>query len=177
MDHYPAFWAGRLPLFGGVKCLVLHTALAASTLERGGIMKLRSIALALPFCMSLVSTPLVSTSYAEEGGTGDAYSKVVKQLRLTPMQRRRLVPVLRAEGVKLQSIKNNQSLSESQKSRRLRAVQNRSNRQLRVILTRSQFQQLQTNRQQRAQLIQAALQAQKNQGKATRSAVPPGPHQ
>jgi hypothetical protein len=140
-------------------------------------MKPRSIALALAFCVSLVSTPLVSTSYAEEGGVGDANSKVVKQLRLTPMQRRRVVPVLRAEGLKIQGIKNNQSLTRSQKLRRLRAVQNRSNRQLRVILTRSQFRQLQANRQQRAQLIQAALQAQKSQGKAARSAVPPGPQQ
>jgi hypothetical protein len=138
-------------------------------------MKPRSIALALAFCVSLVSTPLVSTSYAEEGGVGDANSKVVKQLRLTPMQRRRVVPVLRSEGLKIQGIKNNQSLSRSQKLRRLRAVQNRSNRKLRVILTRSQFQQLRANRQQRAQLIQAALHAQKSQGKAARSAVPPGP--
>ena len=135
----------------------------------------RSIAVALAFCVSLVSTPLVSTSYAEELGVGDANSKVVRPLRLTTMQRRRVVPVLRTEGVKIQGIKNNQSLSRSQKLRRLRAVQNRSNRQLRVILTRSQFRQLQANRQQRVQLIQAALQAKKSQGKAARSAVPPGP--
>ena len=140
-------------------------------------MKPRSIALALAFCVSLVSTPLVSTSYAEEVGVGDANSKAVKQLRLTPMQRRRVVPVLRAEGLKIQGIKNNQSLSRSQKLRRLRAVQNTSNRQLRMILTRSQFQQLKANRQQRVQLIQAALQAKKSQGKAARSAVPPGPQQ
>ena len=137
----------------------------------------RSIAVALAFCVSLVSTPLVSTSYAEELGVGDANSKVVRPLRLTTMQRRRVVPVLRTEGVKIQGIKNNQSLSQSQKSRRIRAVQNRSNRKLRVILTRSQFQQLQSNRQQRAQLMQAALQAKNNQGKAARSAVPPVPRQ
>ena len=137
----------------------------------------RSIAVALAFCVSLVSTPLVSTSYAEELGVGDANSKVVRQLRLTTMQRRRVVPVLRTEGVKIQGIKNNQSLSQSQKSRRIRAVQNRSNRKLRLILTRSQFQQLQSNRQQRAQLMQAALQAKNNQGKAARSAVPPVPRQ
>jgi hypothetical protein len=46
-----------------------------------------------------------------------------------------------------------------------------------MILTRSQFQQLQANRQQRAQLIQAALQTKKSQGKAARSALPPGPQQ
>jgi hypothetical protein len=93
------------------------------------------------------------------------------------MQRRRVVPVLRAEGLKIQGIKNNQSLSRSQKLRRLRAVQNTSNRQLRMILTRSQFQQLKANRQQRAQLIQAALQTKRSQGKAARSALAPGPQQ
>ena len=141
-------------------------------------MKPRSIAVALlAFCVPLVSTPLVSTSYAEEGGVGDANSKVVKQLRLTPMQERRMVPILRTEALKVQGIKNDQSLSKSQKLRRLRAVQNRSNRKLRVILTRSQFRQLQAHRQQRARLMRAAMQAQKSQGSAARSAVPPGPQQ
>jgi hypothetical protein len=149
-----------------------HRSLASVT-AGSGIMKPRSIALALAFCVSLASTPLVFASPADEGGVGADYGKVVKQLRLTPMQRRRVFPVLRAEGLKIQGIKNNQSLSQSQKLRRLRAVQNRSNRHLRVILTRSQFQQLQANRQQRAQLMQAALEAQRNRGRAARSAVPP----
>jgi hypothetical protein len=134
-------------------------------------MKPRSIAAALTFCVSLVSTPLVPTGYAEEGGIGDVYgaSKLAKQLRLTPMQERRLVPVLRAEGLKLQAIKNDQSLSKSQKLRRLRAIQNRSNRNLRVILTRSQFQQLQLHREQRAQLMATAMQGTKAHGSASRS--------
>jgi hypothetical protein len=140
-------------------------------------MKPRSIALALAFCVPLVSTQLVSTSYTGQGRTGDAYRTVIRQLRLTPMQERRVVPVLRAEALKVQGIKDDQSLSKSQKLRRLRAVQNRSNRKLRVILTRSQFQQLQAHRQVRAQLMRAAMQAQKSQGSAARSAVPPGPQQ
>jgi hypothetical protein len=140
-------------------------------------MKPRSVALALAFCVSLVSTQLVSTSYAGQASIGDAHSKVIKQLRLTPMQQRRLIPVLRAEALKVQGIKNDQSLSKSQKLRRLRAVRNRSNRELRVILTRSQFQQLQAHRQQRAQLMRAAMQAQKSQGSAARSAVPTRPQQ
>jgi hypothetical protein len=136
-------------------------------------MKPRSIAVALlAFCVPLVSTPLASPSYAGQGGIGDPCSKVIKPLRLTPMQQRRLVPVLRAEALKVQGIKNDQSLSKSQKLHRLRAVRNRSNRQLRVILTRSQFQQLQAHRQQRAQLMRAAMHAQKSQGSAARSAVP-----
>jgi len=136
-------------------------------------MKPRSIALALAFCVPLVST------YAQpiRQGNEQRLEAVAKQLRLTPMQERRLVPILRAEALKVQGIKNDQSLSNSQQLRRLRAVQNRSNRKLRVILTRSQFRQLQAHRQQRARLMRAAMQAQKSQGSAARSAVPPGPQQ
>jgi len=131
-------------------------------------MKPRSTAAALAFCVSLVSTPVVSTSFAKEQGNVIRIDlPVVKQLRLTPMQERRLVPVLRAERLQIQAIKNDQSLSKSQQLRRLRAVQNRSNRKLRVILTRSQFRQLQVNRQQRAQLM--VMQATKTHGTASRS--------
>ena len=137
-------------------------------------MKPRSIALALAFCVSLVSTAVVSTSFAKEQGNVIRIDlPVVKQLRLTPMQERRLVPVLRTEALKVQGIKNDQSLSRSQKLRRLRAVQNRSNRQLRVILTRSQFQQLQAQRQQQiAQFMQAAKSS-PHRGAAARSSTPP----
>jgi len=85
------------------------------------------------------------------------------------MQERRLVPVLRAERLQIQAINNDQSVSKSQQLRRLRAVQNRSNRKLRVILTRSQFRQLQVNRQQRAQLMAAVMQTTKTHGTASRS--------
>jgi len=133
-------------------------------------MKPRSIALALAFCVSLVSTAVVSTSFAKEQGNVIRIDlPVVKQLRLTPMQERRLVPVLRAERLQIQAINNDQSLSKSQQLRRLRAVQNRSNRKLRVILTRSQFRQLQVNRQQRAQLMAAVMQTTKTHGTASRS--------
>ena len=136
-------------------------------------MKPRDIAIALAFCVPLVSTYAQPIPQARE----QRLEAVAKQLRLTPMQERRVVPVLRAEALKVQGIKDDQSLSKSQKLRRLRAVQNRSNRKLRVILTRSQFQQLQAHRQVRAQLMRAAMQAQKSQGSAARSAVPPGPQQ
>ena len=148
-------------------------------------MKPRGIAMALAFWVSLVSTSLAKESDIGETSSASRISKSqrvvvgrigrVQQVppRLTPMQERRLVPVLRAEALKIQGIKNNQSLSKSHKLRRLRAVQNRSNRKLRVILTRSQFQQLQANRQQRAQLIQAALRTKNSQGNAARSEAPP----
>ena len=136
-------------------------------------MKPRNIAIALAFCVPLASAYAQPVPQARE----QRLVVVAKPLRLTPMQERRVVPVLRAEALKVQGIKNDQSLSKSQKLRRLRAVQNRSNRKLRVILTRSQFQQLQAHHQLRAQLMRAAMQAQKSQGNAARSAVPPGPQQ
>src|SRR5262245_61560997 len=98
-------------------------------------MKPRTIALSLACSVSSVSTSVAK----EQGNCIRIDLPVVKQLRLTPMQERRLAPVLRAERLQIQAIKNDQSLSKSQQLRRLRAVQNRSNRKLRVILTRSQF--------------------------------------
>ena len=98
-------------------------------------MKPRNIAIALAFCVPLVST------YAQpiRQGNEQRLEAVAKQLRLTPMQERRMVPILRTEALKVQGIKNNQSLSQSQKLRRLRAAQNRSNRKLRVILNARNF--------------------------------------
>jgi len=88
-----------------------------------------------------------------------------------------MAPILRTEALKVQGIKNDQSLSKSQKLRRLRMVQNRSNRELRVILTRSQFQQLQAHRQQQiAQFMQAAKSS-SHRGAAARSSTPPGVQQ
>jgi len=136
-------------------------------------MKPRNIAIALAFCVPLVSTYAQPIPQARE----QRLEGTANQLRLTPMQERRAAPILRTEALKVQGIKNDQSLSRSQKLRRLRAVQNRSNRQLRVILTRSQFQQLQAQRQQQiAQFMQAAKSS-SHRGAAARSSTPPGVQQ
>jgi periplasmic protein CpxP/Spy len=129
-------------------------------------MKPRSIAITLAFCVSLVST-----SYAQSIPEGrlQRLEAVAKQLHLTSKQEKQLVPILQAEEPKLQSIKNDQSLSRLEKLQRLRAVHDESNPQLKAILTPAQYQQLQAMRQKRR--VQLMMEAGRpHQGGAARSA-------
>ena len=138
-------------------------------------MKPRSIALALAFCVSLVSTPLVSTSHAQQmpKARQQRLMALGKQLHLTRKQAKQLIPILNAQEPQLQAIRNDQSLSRLEKLQRLHAVHDQSDPQVKAILTPQQFQQLQAIRQQRrAQLIQAAK-SNPHQGGAARSATPP----
>jgi len=109
-------------------------------------MKPRSMAIALVFCVSLVST-----SYAQPipKAREQRLEAVAKQLHLTREQEKQLVPILRAEEPKLQAIKNDQSLSRAEKLQRLRAVHDESNPQVKEILTSAEYQQLQAIRRQR----------------------------
>ena len=129
-------------------------------------MKPRSIAIALAFCVSLVST-----SYAQSIPQArlQRLEALAKQLHLTSEQEKQLLPILQAEEPKLEAIKNDQSLSRAEKLQLLRAVHNESNPQVKAILTPTQFQQLQAIRQKRrAQLIEAAKRR-PHQGGAARS--------
>src|SRR5262245_31470557 len=119
---------------------------------RSKIMRPRSVAIALAFCMSLLFT-----SYAQSNARAQRLKEVAKQLHLTRDQERQLIPILEAEEPKLEAIRNDPSLSREQKLQRLRAVHDESNPQLKSILTPEQYQQLQGIRQKRrAQLMQAA---------------------
>jgi Spy/CpxP family protein refolding chaperone len=129
-------------------------------------MKPRSIAIALAFCVSLVST-----SYAQSIPQArlQRLEAVAKQLHLTREQEKQLVPILQAEEPKLEAIKNDLSLSRAERLQRLRAVHDESNPEVKAILTPTQFQQLQAIRQKRrAQLMQAAKNS-PHQGGAARS--------
>jgi periplasmic protein CpxP/Spy len=127
-------------------------------------MKTRTLALALAFCV-----PLVSTSYAQPNAPVQRLTEVAKQLNLTRDQEKQLAPILMAEEPQLQAIRNDQSLSRVEKLQRLRAIHDQSNPQVKAILTPAQFQQLQDMRQKRrAQLVQAAK-SRANQGGAARS--------
>ena len=126
-------------------------------------MKLRSIALALTFCVSLVSTSLLaSTSYAQQipKARMQRLKSVAQQLHLTRKQEKQLVPILQAEEPKLQAIKNDSSLSRAGKLQRLRAVHAESNPQVKAILTPWQYKQLQMIRKQRRAQIMAAAKSQ-----------------
>ena len=82
-------------------------------------MKVRNIALAFALCV-----PLVSTSYAQQipKSRQERLMAVAQQLHLTRKQAMQLLPVLKAEEPKLQAIRNDPSLSRMERLRRLRAV-------------------------------------------------------
>jgi protein CpxP len=115
-------------------------------------MKLRSVAIVLAFCMSLLFT-----SYAQSNARQQRLKEVAKQLHLTRHQEEQLIPILRAEEPKLEAIRGDASLSRVQKLQQLQAVHDQSNPQVKSILTPEQYQQLQDiRRKRRAQLMQAA---------------------
>ena len=88
---------------------------------------------------------------AAPGQTTDPAAKLQalsQQLKLTPEQEAKLLPILKEEGPKVEAIKNNTSLPPMQKMKQLRAIHNESAPQLQKILSPAQYQQLQTIREQ-----------------------------
>jgi hypothetical protein len=91
---------------------------------------------------------------AAPGQAPDAAAKLEalsKQLQLSPQQKGEMLPILQAEGPKIEAIKNNSSLSGLQKMRQLKAIHDESAPQLQKILSPAQYQKLQTIRQQEIQ--------------------------
>jgi protein CpxP len=83
------------------------------------------------------------------GQSPEAEAKVIalaQQLKLTPQQEVKVLPILKAEAPKFEAIKNNPSLPPMQKMRQLRAIHNESAPQLQKILSPAQYQQLQAIR-------------------------------
>ena len=133
-------------------------------------MKLRSIAIALAFCVSLLSP-----SYAQKipKARQQKLMALAKQLHLTRKQAKRLYPIMQAQEPQLQAIRNDSSLSRVEKLHRFHAVQDASDPQVKAILTQAQFQQLQAIRQQRRKQLLAEAKSHPNRGAAARSAHEP----
>jgi len=117
-------------------------------------MKLRIIGIPLA-----LRVPLESTSYAQQipKSRQERLMAVAKQLHITRKQAMQLLPILKAEEPKLQAIRSATSLSRMERLRRLRAVHEASDPQVKAILTPAQYKQLQVIRQKRgAQLMAEA---------------------
>ena len=117
-------------------------------------MKVRNIALAFALCV-----PLVSTSYAQQipKSRQERLMAVAQQLHITRKQAMQLLPILEAEERKMQAIRSDTSLSWMEGLRRLRAVHEASDPQVKAILTPAQYKLLQVIRQdRRAQLMAEA---------------------
>jgi Spy/CpxP family protein refolding chaperone len=98
-------------------------------------------------CVALF-VALPSSSFAQKGGAMAKAQAVAQQLNLTPQQKEKVLPILIAEGPKVQAIKNDNSLSKIQKVQQLRAIHQQTDPQMKAILTPEQYQKLQTIRQQ-----------------------------
>jgi protein CpxP len=91
---------------------------------------------------------LVPAAFAQTGGPKAKLQALSQELKLTPQQKREMLPILKVEVPKIEAIKNNSSLSKLQKIKQLRAVHNESAPQMQKILSPAQYQQLQKIRQQ-----------------------------
>lgn len=88
---------------------------------------------------------------------------IAKQLNLTPEQKVKLMPILKAEAPKIQAIKNNPSLGNLQKLEQIKAIHDETAPQIQAILTPQQYEQLQGIRRQALQQYMEKKRAQQNQ--------------
>ena len=73
---------------------------------------------------------------------------LAKQLNLTPVQEKQLMPILQADAPKVEAIKNNAQFGPLQKLEQIKAIHAQSDPQVKAILNPQQYQQLQEIRQQ-----------------------------
>ena len=109
-------------------------------------------------CVFLTLVPIAS------GQSPDAAAKLQdlsQQLKLTPEQKVKLLPILQAEGPKLHAIKNDTSLSGLQKMRQLQAIHSETAPELQKILSPEQYKELQAIREQD---IKKAIEAKRAEG-------------
>jgi Spy/CpxP family protein refolding chaperone len=73
---------------------------------------------------------------------------IAQQLNLTPQQKAKVLPILADEAPKVQAIKNDNSLSKTQKIQQIKAIHRQTDPQMKAILSPEQYQKLQAIRQQ-----------------------------
>ena len=98
---------------------------------------------------------LAPTSFAQKGGTMAKAQAIAEELKLTPQQKEKILPILASEVPKLQHIRNDNSLSTVQKMQEVRALHQQTDPQMKAILSPEQYQKL---KQIRAQQIREATQ-------------------
>ena len=81
------------------------------------------------------------------------FQQLATQLALTPDQKSQLIPILVAEAPKVKAIKADSSLTPIQKLQQIKAVHERTDPQVRAILSPQQYQELQTIRRQELQRV------------------------
>jgi Spy/CpxP family protein refolding chaperone len=91
---------------------------------------------------------LAPASFAQKGGAMAKAQAIAQQLSLTPQQKEKILPILADEVPKVNAIKNDNSLSSTQKMQQVRAIHQQTDPQMKAILSPEQYQKLKTIRQQ-----------------------------
>jgi len=110
----------------------------------------------------MVSLALLAIAPALRAQTAQGIEKaenVAQELKLTPQQEAKVLPILKQEAPKIQQIKNNPSMSGIQKMKELRAIHNETAPQLQQILSPEQYQKLQSIREQQIKQAMAKKRA------------------
>jgi len=89
-----------------------------------------------------------AAAYAQQPTAASKAEAIAKQLDLTPQQKLKALPILRDEIPKVESIKNDNSLSRVQKVQQIRAIHQQTDPQIKAILSKEQYEKLQAIRQQ-----------------------------
>ena len=98
---------------------------------------------------------MAPASFAQKTDSMSKAQAIAQQLNLTPQQKEKILPILAAEVPKVHAIKNDNSLSTTQKIQQLRAIHQQTDPQMKAILSPEQYQKL---RQIRARTIREATQ-------------------
>ena len=106
-------------------------------------------ALAISLCTLFTPVPL----NAQSENAAQKFQQLATQLALTPDQKSQLIPILVAEAPKVKAIKADSSLTPIQKLQQLKAVHDRTDPQVRAILSPQQYQELQTIRRRELQRV------------------------
>jgi hypothetical protein len=98
---------------------------------------------------------LAPTSFGQKAGAMAKAQAIAQQLNLTPQQKEKVLPILADEVPKVNAIKNDNSLSSTQKMQQVRAIHQQTDPQMKAILSPEQYQKL---KQIRIQAIRDATQ-------------------
>ena len=111
--------------------------------------------LVIPVLSVAIFALLAPTSFAQKGGAMSKAQAIAQQLSLTPQQKEKILPILAAEVPKVNALKNDNSLSSTQKMQQIRAIHQQTDPQMKAILSPEQYQKL---KQIRTQTIRDATQ-------------------
>jgi len=98
---------------------------------------------------------MAPASFAQKADAMSKAQAIAQELNLTPQQKEKILPILAAEVPKVRAIKNDNSLSTTQKIQQLRGIHQQTDPQMKAILSPEQYQKL---RQIRARTIREATQ-------------------